>query len=160
MIYDFSKYIHLSLLQLNHCLLQRQHSESSRTNSNSNSKCVICWCEYYFKGKSTTFHVDLESVLVVIVVSWSNKFLFVLHWQKAEISELCCSESHSWSVYMCQDALHHKKTVLVGSSRLLSIALEYFFYVILCSFQLRGFFASSEPENPLCCANQKVRGKQ
>ncbi len=70
--------------------------------------------------------------------------------EKAEFSELsCCSHSRSCSAYMYQDALHHKKTELAESPRLLSITLEHFFYLILCGFQQQGFFYPPKPKNPL-----------
>ncbi len=49
---------------------------------------------------------------------------------------------------MYQDALHHKKTVLNGSQRLLFVASEHLFYLTLHSFQQRGVFGPTEPENP------------
>ncbi len=50
---------------------------------------------------------------------------------------------------MYQDALHHKKMVLSGTPKLLFIASEHFFYLILHGFQKRGVFGPPEPENLL-----------
>ncbi len=81
----------------------------------------------YLKGKSTTFHVDVQSMLMVIVVNLSNNSsVCAILTEKAEFSELSCLHSCSCSAYMYQDAWHHKKIVLAGSQRSLSVTTEHF----------------------------------
>ncbi len=52
-----------------------------------------CKTPYYcerLKGKPTTFHVDVQSMLMVILVNWSNKFL-----------SLCYTDRESWVLWVC-----------------------------------------------------------
>ncbi len=99
--------------------------------------------ENTLKGKSTTFHVDVQSVEAIIFS------VCAILTEKVEFPELSCSPSRSCSAYMYQDALHDKKTVLARFSRLLSVASEHFFCLILHSFNGGCFWSARARKSSL-----------
>ncbi len=107
---------------------------------------------HILKGKSTTFYVDVQSMFMVIVNNWSNKFL-----------SLCCIDRGSWVFWVvlltqpflqclhvpgCIASKKNKQTVLSRSSRLLP---EHFFNVIFVVFNNNRILVRQ---------NQKISSKQ
>ncbi len=81
------------------------------------------------------FSCGWPSMLMIIVVNWSNKFLFVLYWLRKMSFLSCPAHTAAQAVPTCTRMHCITKTVLAGSPKFLSVASEHFFYLILRGFQ-------------------------